>query len=54
MNRVFSRFDLTLLVLAAFIPVLLSAETTAATPPLLLQCPSLSQDKIAFLYADDI
>ncbi len=54
MNRVFSRFDLTLFVLAAFIPVLLSAETTAATPPLLLQCPSLSQDKIAFLYADDI
>ncbi|MGH9562704.1 MAG: protease, partial [Terracidiphilus sp.] len=34
--------------------LLLSASAHSAAPPLLLRNPALSQDKIAFLYADDI
>jgi tricorn protease len=47
---------LALLALSALLPVFLSAQgiSDSAAPPLLLQCPSLSQEKIAFLYADDI
>ncbi|MGD0547058.1 MAG: PDZ domain-containing protein [Terracidiphilus sp.] len=56
MIRVNSRLALVLLALALLFPISLSAQATAAAtpPPLLLQCPSLSQEKIAFLYADDI
>ena len=56
MIRVYSRFALALLALLALLPVLTPAQaTSAATPaPLLLRFPSLSQDKIAFRYADDI
>jgi tricorn protease len=47
-----------LLALLALLPVFASAQaTSAATPaqaPLLLRYPSLSQEKIAFRYADDI
>jgi tricorn protease len=54
MNRVISRLALALLTLAAFFPVLLFAQTTSAPAPLLLRSPSLSQERIAFRYADDI
>ncbi|MFZ0746915.1 MAG: PDZ domain-containing protein [Terracidiphilus sp.] len=53
MIRVHSRLALFALLLAVLFPVLSSAQTQAA-PPLLLRNPSLSQDKVAFLYADDI
>ena len=43
---------LQLLALAAILPMVVCGQT--AQPPLLLTTPSLSQDKIAFLYADDI
>jgi tricorn protease len=55
MNRIHSRLALALLALAALFPVLLSAQTTAVpAQPLLLRSPSLSQERIAFRYADDI
>ena len=58
MNRVYSRFALFLLALLALLPVSIVAQAaTAAAPaqtPLLLRNPSLSQDRIAFIYADDI
>jgi tricorn protease len=56
MIRVYSRFALFLLALFALLPILAVAQATsaAAPAPLLLRFPSLSQDKIAFRYADDI
>jgi tricorn protease len=58
MIRVCSRIALALLALALLIPVLVTAQSSSATapaqPPLLLRYPSLSQDRIAFRYADDI
>src|SRR5580658_8907717 len=61
MIRVRFRLAVTSLAPAALLFTLLSALTpphasaqTAAQPPLLLRNPSLSQDKIAFLYAADI
>jgi tricorn protease len=58
MNRVYSRVAPVLLALFALLPVFAIAQaTSAAAPaqaPLLLRNPSLSRDRIAFLYADDI
>jgi tricorn protease len=54
MTRVRSRLAFVLLVLAAILPGLALAQTSSAQPPLLLRNPALSQDRIAFLYADDI
>ena len=58
MNRVYSRFAPFLLALLALLPVSTVAqaksEAAPAQAPLLLRNPSLSQDRIAFLYADDI
>ena len=60
MNRVYFRFALVLVVFLALLPVNVFAQGTSATAattnsaPLLLRFPSLSQDKIAFRYADDI
>ena len=52
MTRTRSWLALFLLVFAATFATVLSAQTVSA--PLLLRNPSLSQDKIAFRYADDI
>ena len=52
MTRTCSRLALVLPALAAVFATVLSAQTASA--PLLLRNPSLSQDKIAFRYADDI
>src|ERR1035441_4698621 len=56
MIRFYSRFATFLLALFALLPTLAVAQATsaAAPAPLLLRNPSLSQDKIAFRYADDI
>ena len=58
MNRVYFRFAPVLLVLLALLPVSIVAQTksevASAQTPLLLRNPSLSQDRVAFLYADDI
>jgi tricorn protease len=58
MNRVYSRLAPVLLALLVLLPILAVAQATqaaaTATAPLLLRVPSLSQDKIAFRYADDI
>ena len=56
MIRVYSRFAPFLLALFALLPILAIAQATSAAAPasLLLRFPSLSQDKIAFRYADDI
>jgi tricorn protease len=56
MNRVYSRFTLVLLALFALLSVSAFAQSAPATAsaPLLLRNPSLSQDRIAFIYADDI
>jgi tricorn protease len=54
MIRACSRFAIALLALASLLPVVASAQTSSAQPPLLLRYPSLSQDQIAFRYADDI
>jgi tricorn protease len=43
-----------LLALAAFLSVPALAQTSSSQPPLLLRNPSLSQDRVAFLYADDV
>ena len=45
---------LCLFVLAALLPALALAQDSSTQSPLLLRNPSLSQDKIAFLYAGDI
>ncbi len=53
-----SRFALVVLALAILFPVVASAQSstssTSGQSPLLLRNPSLSKDKIAFLYADDV
>jgi tricorn protease len=53
-----SRLVLVLIALALFLPALASAQTPApassSQAPLLLRYPSLSQDRIAFRYADDV
>jgi tricorn protease len=58
MNRVYSRFVIIVLALLALLPVSSFAQATSAAAraqaPLLLRNPSLSQDRIAFFYADDI
>jgi tricorn protease len=55
MNCIGSRLALLLLALATFSPFHLSAQTSAPEQsPLLLRSPSLSQERIAFRYADDI
>jgi tricorn protease len=58
MIRVYSRFALVLLASFALLPNIASAQATQAAvqapAPLLLRFPSLSQDRIAFRYADDI
>jgi tricorn protease len=48
------RLALTLLALATLLPSVASAQSATDHSPLLLRSPSLSQDKIAFRYADDI
>jgi tricorn protease len=52
MIRVRSLFIFVLFAALAVFPALASAQSSA--PPLLLRNPSLSQDKVAFRYADDI
>ncbi|MGB6686259.1 MAG: PDZ domain-containing protein [Terracidiphilus sp.] len=54
MIRTFFRLALVVGALAAVLPAPASAQTSSSQPPLLLQNPSLSQDKIAFRFADDI
>ena len=54
MIRIRSFLALGFLALGTLLPALVSAQTAPAQPPLLLRNPSLSQDKIAFRYADDI
>jgi len=55
MNPVRRGLALTLFALATLSPFLVSAPSASASQaPLLLRNPSLSQDKIAFRYADDI
>jgi tricorn protease len=56
MIRVYSRLAPVLLALLALLPVFAVAQApaTATAAPLLLRFPALSQDKIAFRYADDI
>src|ERR1035441_10236332 len=53
MTPVGSRLALGLFALYAFLPAFATAQTPSS-PPLLLRSPSLSQDHIAFRYADDI
>jgi len=53
-TRTRSLLALALLALAALLPALVSAQTSSAQAPLLLRNPSLSQNSIAFRYADDI
>ena len=58
MIRARSRHALALLAIAVLSLIIASAQAPSATgtsqPPLLLRNPSLNQDHIAFLYADDI
>jgi tricorn protease len=54
MIRVRSLLVPVLFVLAGLFSVLSSVQASSAQAPLLLRNPSLSQDKIAFRYADDI
>ena len=56
MIRVYSRLAPVLLALFAFLPVFAAAQapSAATAAPLLLRYPALSQDKIAFRYADDV
>jgi tricorn protease len=57
MTRVYSRLALLLFFFATLFPFLAFSQNSSATPsqpPLLLRNPSLSQDRIAFRYADDI
>jgi len=54
MTRICSRLALTLLALAVVLPNAGSAQTASGPAPLLLRHPSLSKDRIAFLYADDV
>ena len=54
MNFVRLRHALAILALAFLLPVVNPAQSSSKQAPLLLRNPSLSQDKIAFLYADDV
>jgi tricorn protease len=54
MIRVHFRLALVLFALAVALSAPVSAQTSSSQSTLLLQCPSLSQDKIAFRYADDV
>ncbi len=58
MTPVRIRLALALMVLAVVSPVVVAAQSAASSTtghsPLLLRNPSLSQDRIAFLYADDV
>src|SRR5277367_6686988 len=54
MTRVLFRLALAFAALAVLLPAPASAQSPSTHPPLLLRNPSLSQDKIAFLYAGDI
>jgi tricorn protease len=58
MTRVLSRLTLLLFVFATLFSTFASAQNSSAgapsQPPLLLRYPSLSQNRIAFRYADDI
>jgi tricorn protease len=54
MIRSFFRLAPVVAALAVLLPSPASAQTSTSQPPLLLMSPSLSQDKIAFRYADDI
>lgn len=54
MTRSNSLVKLCLFVLAAMLPAVALAQTTPGAEPLLLRNPSLSQNSIAFLYADDV
>jgi len=54
MTRICSRMAPALFLLAFFLPAFDHAQPSPSQPPLLLRNPSLSQDKIAFLYADDV
>ncbi len=56
MTRVHFRLVLALLAPALLLPALVSAQSSpaAAQAPLLLRFPSLSQDRIAFRYGDDV
>ncbi len=54
MTRVFIRTAQMCVALAAMLSLAALAQTSSTSAPLLLRNPSLSQDRIAFLYADDI
>jgi tricorn protease len=54
MTRGLFRLALAFAALAVFLPGLTSAQNSSNQPPLLLRYPSLSQQKIAFLYAGDV
>lgn len=54
MSPVPMRLAIALASLALFSPAVSSGQSAAGQTPLLLRTPSLSQDKIAFRYADDI
>ena len=54
MNRACPRLAIVSLALATLLPVLVAAQSPSTQSPLLLRNPSLSQDRIAFRYADDI
>jgi tricorn protease len=49
-----SRLAFVLLAFAVTLPVVVSAQASSGPAPLLLRNPSLSQEKIAFRYADDV
>ncbi len=49
-----NRFALVVLSLAVLTPIVATSQSTTGQSPLLLRNPSLSKDKIAFLYADDV
>ena len=54
MTRIRSLLGLGFLALCIVLPTLASAQSSTTQAPLLLRNPSLSQDKIAFRYADDV
>jgi tricorn protease len=54
MMRVFFRLALAVPVLAALLLLSAVAQSSSAPAPLLLRNPSLSRDRIAFLYAEDV
>ena len=57
MIRAYSRLVVALFAFVAFFPALVFAQSSSVAAPsqaLLLRRPSLSQDRIAFRYADDI